>query len=263
MKFIQNMKPVYTNARSTLYKAQWNNNTVAVKYIPQRMCVMENIVTELEVLQTLQGLNHVVRYIDAIENEKDVYIIMEWINGMNLKEYVNQLEKPLTEQKVKELVYPLVETLYHCHEMNMIYGDVKPENIMIEPSGTVKLIDFGCTRKIGTVKDTYLGTPLYFAPEMFYQVCLPQYDTWGVGMIMYYLACGKHPFVKTPPVDMTSLKNMVHHTPLDFEDPVWSHWTEEGIYLLLQLLEKDSFKRLNMAAVYHHKWFDSVSRADV
>ena len=76
--------------------------------------------------------------------------------------------------------------------------------------------------------------------------------------MIYYLASGEHPFVRTPPTDMTDLKNMVYETPLQFDNRIWTEWTEEGIYLLLQLLEKDSFRRMNISALYNHKWFDSV-----
>lgn len=258
MNFIHNLKPVYTNSRSTLYKAQWNNNTVAVKYVPRRMCIMENVLTEVTVLQKLQGLKHVVRYIDVIENEKDIYIIMEWINGMNLKEYILQKEIALTEDSVREIVYPLMEILRVCCDMNLIYGDVKPENIMLEPSGQVKLIDFGCTRAIGSVYDTYLGTPLYFSPEMFYQVCLPQYDVWGLGLILYYLASTKHPFVSVTPYDMMHLKSMIMETPLMFEDDVWKNWSAEGKDLIMRMLEKDPLKRLTIHGVSQHVWFKNV-----
>lgn len=260
---ISNLQPVYSNQRSAIYRGMLKNNAVAVKHIPKRYCMTKDATyVEVNVMQQLQGSKHVVRYIDIIENEMDIYIVMEWIHGMNIREFVQQLEKPLNEQEVKEIVYPLVETLCKCNDMNMVYGDVKPDNIMIQPSRDIKLIDFGCTRKIGSVKNKYIGTPMYFSPEMFDQVFLPQYDVWGVGIIAYYLTTGNHPFVRTLPVDLTDLKNMIQHKPLRFDDAIWEEWTSEGKEFIQQLLEKDPFQRISISEAYKHEWFDSVPRLD-
>jgi serine/threonine protein kinase len=254
---IRNMQKIYISKRSTIYRGIWKNNPIAVKHIPKRYCKMiENIPNEVNVLQQLQNLHHVVRYIDTIENERDIFIIMEWINGMNLKDYVQSLDKPLSENTIKEIVKPLVGVIRTCNQLNMIYGDIKPENIMIEPFGKIKLIDFGCTRKIGSVKNSYIGTPLYFSPEMFNQVCLPEYDSWGIGIIIYYMASGKHPFVEHIPRDLEDLKYMICNNPLQFNDVIWNEWTEEGKEFIASLLEKDPFKRANIYHAYMNHWFD-------
>lgn len=253
-----NMTPVCKNGKSILYQATYKNNNVAVKYIPRRYAVVDEVNLEVKALQQLQGNRNVVRYIDMIEQEKDIFIIMEWVNGMNLKQYVQGLAKPLTEYQVRDIIFQIVNVLYYCNSMNYIYGDVKPDNIMIQPSGTVKLVDFGCTRNIGKLGRNYLGTPLYFSPEMFDQIALPQYDVWGLGIVMYYLASGEHPFIKEPPVDITDLKNKIMDTQLEFKSPVWKEWSDDGLYLLLQLLEKDPFKRPSINYVHHNNWFYEV-----
>lgn len=261
--YIKNIQPVYSNRRSVLYHGLLNNNPVAVKNVPKRYSmVIDNVFAEVNIMQQLQGSKNVVRYIDMIENDTDIYIVMEWINGMNIREFMQINNTPLSEQRIKEIIYPLAEILRMLNDMNMVYGDVKPDNIMIQPSGDIKLIDFGCTRKIGTVHNNYIGTPMYFSPEMYDQVFLPQYDVWGIGIIIYYLASGKHPFVRTLPIDMTDLRNMIQTKPLVFDDPIWEGWTNEGKDLIMELLEKDPFKRLDICSLCKHKWFDGISRAD-
>ena len=252
---ITKMRPMHQTIRSTLFYGMLKNREVAVKFIPKKYNMTERPYTETDVLKMLQKSKNVVKYIDTIENENNTYIVMEWIHGMNLKEYIKQLKKPLEEKQVRIMAKQLMDALLACNNANMIYGDVKLENIMIDPFGNIKLIDFGCTRMIGTVYNSYIGTPVYFSPEMFEQVFIPEYDVWGAGIIMYYLACGEHPFVDRKPYDLTDLKEMIYYSPMHFDHSAWKKWSKEGKDLIIGMLEKDHLKRMNIHNVIEDKWF--------
>lgn len=250
---------VFRSSKSTVYRAKWNNNTVAIKEIPRRFCVTDRVSLELSAMQKLQGCDNVVRLIDAAENEDNVYIIMEWISGLNSKDYIRFRERPLTESDVRNIVYQVATVLRSCNRLNLIYGDIKPENVMVENSGRVKLIDFGCTRTINSVKRCYMGTPAYFPPEMFDRVFIPQHDVWGLGMLAYYLACGGHPFVSGTPEDFDLLKRSVLDVPLRFAHAVWKEWSDEGKGLIADMLEKDPFRRTSIGEVCAHRWLETAT----
>lgn len=252
---------VFSCQKSALYRTEWRGNTVAIKHIPRPFCVMNSMGMSLEsiALQRLQMSPRVVKHFDTIYEEDDVFIIMEWIHGHNIKQYVEGLERPLTEQKVKFILCRIAEFLRTCNHYGYIYGDTKPENIMIQPSGTVKVLDFGCTRNIHTIINYYMGTPIYFSPEMFDKVLLPAYDVWGLGILAYYMACGSHPFINEPysSHNIESVRNAILDKSVSFHHPVWKEWSEDGKALILQMLEKDPCLRPTIHSIYHNLWHES------
>ncbi|QIG60208.1 putative CDPK-related kinase 5 [Dishui Lake large algae virus 1] len=256
---LSNSELIFKSSKSVVYRGTWKNNLVAIKQIPRRFCVMDQISLEVSAMQKLQEYENVVRFIDTVEYEDDIYIIMEWISGNNSKDYVKFREKPLTEQDVRNIIYQVASVLKNCNRLNLIYGDVKPENVMIERSGRVKLIDFGCTRPINSVRNCYMGTPIYFPPEMFDKIFVPQHDVWCLGLLAYYLACGEHPFITKYPGDFDALKKTIMNAPFGFQNPVWKDWSVEGKEIITGMLYKDPLVRLSIGDVYKHRWFDKAS----
>lgn len=234
---------------------------MAIKHIPRSFCVMNNMGMSLEsiALQKLQMSPRVVKHFETVYEEEDIFIIMEWVHGHNIKQYIEQQQRPLTEKKVKFILSRIAEFLKTCNQNGYIYGDIKPENIMIQPSGTIKVVDFGCTRNIHTVLNSYMGTPIYFPPEMFDKIFLPAYDVWGLGVLAYYLACGSHPFIREPysAHNLQTVRNAIFETSLDFRHPVWKEWSEDGKALIFQMLEKDPCIRPTIHSVYQDLWFDN------
>jgi serine/threonine protein kinase len=253
---------VFSCQKSILYRADWRGTTAAIKHIPRRYCVMNNMGMSMEsmALQQLQVSSRAVRHFQTVYEEDDVYIVMEWVHGQNIKEYMEGLDKPLTEQQVKYMLYRITEFLHTCNRQGLIYGDIKPENIIIQPTGSIRFVDFGCTRSIHSATKCYMGTPIYFPPEMFDKIFLPAYDVWGLGVLAYYLACGSHPFISGPysSHDIHTVRRAITETPLDLHHPIWKEWTEEGKAMVYQMLEKDPYMRPTIRNVYTHPWFDGA-----
>jgi serine/threonine protein kinase len=235
---------------------------VAIKHIPRRFCVIDSIGNSLEskALQLLQGYDNIPQHIDTFYEQDDVFIITEWIKGTNAKEYIERRRRPLSEHDVKNIVYQVANVLNICNQKFLIYGDTKAENVMIEPTGKVKMIDFGCTRTINSVKNCYMGTPIYFSPEMFDKIFIPEYDVWGLGILSYYLATGSHPFLDTfyySKEEFPIIKDTILKKEITFLHPIWKEWSQDGIHLIRDMLEKDPFKRPSISHIYKHSWFDN------
>ena len=266
-KILADSERVFCCTKSSIYRGVWNNRTVAIKHIPRRFCIMnkKGVSVESMALDMLQGCAHVIQYIDTIYEEEDIYIVMEWFNGLTLKDYIHARMRPIHENEVKNSIYKIARVLNNCNRMSLIYGDTKLENIMIDRIGNIKIIDFGCTRPINSVSNCYMGTPTYFSPEMFDKIFLPAYDVWGLGIITYYMACGSHPFIPSTYEnrDIAGIKSLIIGTPLTFGNPIWNEWSDVGKQFIEELLDKDPLKRANISHIYKHKWFDNVDITDI
>jgi serine/threonine protein kinase len=135
---------------------------------------------------------------DVIEEQPNVYIVMELVGARTLAEIV-EAEGPLPPPRAAQIGLELLAPLEEAHRAGIVHRDVKPSNIMVLPSGAVKLTDFG----IASVKDhpsitatgQVLGSPAYMAPERAKgQPSAPATDLWGLGATLYYAVEGRPPF---------------------------------------------------------------------
>ena len=134
---------------------------------------------------------------DVIESEDQYIIIEEYIEGMNLENYMmgESLPENIAVQFIRHICRALL--CLHSAEPMIIYRDLKPENIMITPQGHVKLIDFNISRRFqeGKNRDTrLLGTAEYAAPEQFgYFQTDHRTDIYALGVLFNYMLTGKFP----------------------------------------------------------------------
>jgi len=129
-------------------------------------------------------------------------LVMEFIEGQNLEEWLNQpVNQPIVQEQAIDWLKQLVEILAKVHEQNYFHRDIKPSNIMVRPDGQLVLIDFGTVRKL---TDTYIEKRQrqnvtriysfdYTAPEQLRGQACPQSDFFALGRIFIYLLTGKPP----------------------------------------------------------------------
>ncbi|HAD09911.1 MAG TPA: protein kinase [Porticoccaceae bacterium] len=145
--------------------------------------------------------NHVLKVIEQQRPRRFLYYVSEYIEGITLRSWMHDHpESDLNE--TREIIQQLSRGLLAFHKLEMIHQDLKPENVMIDNQGTVKIIDFGST-KIAGVEEissplerlTLLGTKNYTAPEyLLGHPCSPRSDIFSLGVISYEMLTGKLPF---------------------------------------------------------------------
>ncbi len=143
------------------------------------------------------------------------YLVMEYIDGQTLTQWMRDHPKPELSQ-VRNVIEQIARGLMAFHRLEMIHQDLRPENIMIDTTGTVKIIDFGATKVAGIAEIASqlarierLGTAQYAAPEYFLgEAGLPQSDLYSLAVITYQMLTGHFPYGTT--VAKTTSKTEQH-----------------------------------------------------
>ena len=169
---------------------------------------IERIKREIHILSILRHPN-IVQLYETITSENNIYIIMEYVEGKDLFQYIYSMQH-LTEYKSSQLFRQLISCLEYIHKLGIVHRDIKPENILLTKNKkNIKLVDFGLsnTYEEGELIKTACGSPCYAAPEMisgkeyegFYS------DLWSSGVVLYCMLVGKLPF------DDEDIKKLYHN----------------------------------------------------
>ncbi len=158
---------------------------------------------EAQVLQKIQHPN-IVRYIDSQDTGATIFLVIEYINGRNMRDYC--WNHPLDEQKAKEYTLQMLDALEYLHQRNIIHRDISPDNFMIRNS-TVTMIDLGTAREFyGFVNPnwTQVGKPWYTPSEQWKRgEAILQSDIYALGRTMIFLLTGSPPMCQSGTVPPT------------------------------------------------------------
>jgi len=145
---------------------------------------------------------HVVRVLDYGSDRDTHYLVMEYVPGRDLRHVLDE-DGALSWQEAVDIARQVALALNHAHQHGIVHRDVKPENIMLLPDGTVRVLDFGIARARTSPDITlsgFVGSPFYAAPE---QVMGRQVDTradlYSLGIVLYELLTGERPFQADTP----------------------------------------------------------------
>ncbi len=212
-----------TGGMSSVYLAEHvlMKRRVAIKVLPHRRVgessYLDRFYREAQAAAALKHPNIVMAH-DFGEEDGTYYLVMEYVQGQDLQEMVKQ-QGPLAPEKAAHYIYQAALGLQHAHESGMVHRDVKPGNLLVDASDTVKVLDLGLarfTQEEGGEQasltlehnETVLGTADYLAPEQ----CLNSHqvdhraDIYSLGCTLYYLLSGRPPFNEG-----TMAQRMVQH----------------------------------------------------
>lgn len=219
----------------------------------------------------------------SFQDEHYLYFLFDHVDGCDLMDAlaavatVKRFKNPqkMFAPKIKMLqgmpekmamyyVAVIVSALEYLHEKNIVYRDLKPENVLLGRDGSAKLGDFGFAKKLdkGSHTYTFCGTPGYVAPEV---VLARGYGTsvdwWGLGVLMYVLLTGQQPFSQVvngqPEEPLTVMKRIVDRS---WAVPFPMYLSESAVDIMSWFLERRSVKRLGNLRrkeedVREHAWF--------
>lgn len=192
----------------------------------------------------------------AFQDEYNLYLIMEFVNGGELFHHLKK-DGRFNEKRAKFYVAELTLALEYLHEQGVVYRDVKPENILIDAEGHIRLTDFGLSKagllEAGGRTESFCGTTEYLAPEVITEKSYGySVDWYSMGLVLFEMLSGYNPF-KTGQ-EQTFVEQM--NTILKTDIPMQSYFSPEATDLLTRLLVKEvrNFYNLYFCLAIQKNW---------
>eukprot|EP01087_Luapelamoeba_hula_P017488 TRINITY_DN5518_c0_g1_i1.p1 TRINITY_DN5518_c0_g1~~TRINITY_DN5518_c0_g1_i1.p1 ORF type:complete len:488 (+),score=56.49 TRINITY_DN5518_c0_g1_i1:105-1568(+) len=211
----------------------------------------EKIRREIQILKLFRHA-HIIRLYEVIETPTDIFMIMEYVSGGELFDYIVHNGK-LDESKARLFFQQIISGVDYCHQHRIVHRDLKPENLLLdEKCENVKIADFGLSNFMsdGDFLQTSCGSPNYAAPEVISGQLYagPEVDVWSCGVILYALVCARLPFDdKNIPNLFKKIRQGLYTIP--------SHVSAECRDLIDSTLVVDPMKRASMQQIKSHPWF--------
>ena len=196
------LEHIGSGGMADVYKARCHklNRYVAIKVLRREYCDNESFVRKFTVeAQSTAGLTHpnIVNIYDAGNEEGIHYIVMELAEGMTLKRYIRRYGR-LSARETVDFAIQIASGLQAAHEHHIIHRDIKPQNILVSDSGTIKVTDFGIARAAtgdDTISSSAMGSVRYLSPEQARGGYADERsDIYSLGITIYEMATGKVPF---------------------------------------------------------------------
>lgn len=252
---------------SVVYKALQKKTGIirCIKKISKKNFTIDILHAQHEV-QILQKLVHpnIVRIIEYYEDQKNLFIVTEYLEGGEL--FDKMLKKmSFSEFEARTIISQVISAILYLHQQNILHRDLKPQNIIFEYEDpaklNVKIIDFGTSRRI--FKNQKLsfktGTYSFMAPEVLTHKYDQKCDIWNVGVILFLLLSGRHPF---PGVSEEETLKKISTVEPHFHSEDWSDISSEAVDLIKQMLRKDPVQRPTAKELFQHPWFSKELRTD-
>ena len=195
---------VGTGGMSSVYRARDRQleRLVALKVLHERLGADDEHVSRFRhEARAVAQLSHpnVVTVIDRGEDGGRQFIVFEYVDGENLKQFCERTG-PLPVRRALEIAVTVADGLAYAHEHGVVHRDVKPQNVLLSRDGELKVTDFGIARSLDaesglTVTGTVLGTSSYLSPEQASGLRVtPAADVYSLGVVLYELLAGEVPF---------------------------------------------------------------------
>lgn len=211
-----------------------------VRYVPP-------VSVEIDVMLHLRGLPNIIQLFDVLVGPYDVHLVMEYADHGDLFQLVEKRGR--FDEKTSRAVFRSVLTaLHHAHSVKVVHRDIKLENILISMDGTAKLCDWGLSAFFCDDDDviTRCGTQPYMAPETLAgsRHHAPTVDVWAVGVVLYTMVTGHHPFDTTEEIS----KGLYAPPPV----------SSSLKHLFSRIFVLDPSRRITVDRILTHPWVSSV-----
>ena len=254
---------------------KYNNELYAMKSMRKDQIISEDIIDNILVERNilLEGQCEFLLTLSYFfQTPERLYFITPFIKGGDLYHRLKN-EGYIKEDQVKFYAAQIAVGIQHLHDLGIAYRDLKPENVLINDDGYIKLCDFGSSVKLrGTEKETmFAGSPEYASPEMItHEGHTFMCDWWSFGILLYELLYGNTPFFN---MDKERMYDLIVTGAISFpksltigEKNVNVKVSEDAKSLISKLLEKDPGTRLGrkgLAEIKKHPFFSSITFDDL
>jgi serine/threonine-protein kinase len=186
------------------------NHDVAIKFLKPEYHENAEFVTffkrEAKAVSRMSHHN-IVNLLDVGDDENGLYIVIEYVHGKTLKDIIKERGR-IQENLAAQIIIRILSALQHAHDAGIVHRDIKPQNILVDRNGYIKVSDFGIARMVGSQTelthandDTVMGSVHYFSPEQARgETATFSSDIYATGIVFYELLTGRLPFEGDTPV---------------------------------------------------------------
>ena len=224
---------------------------------------IQHIRNEKDILSSFKPDDFCLNIIGSMQDDEHLYMILEYLPGGELIKLLRR-ESPtapcIAEPETKFYLAEILLGLETLHDKNIIYRDLKPQNILIDSNGHAKLIDFGFSKRLKNAKSgktyTNCGTPGYLAPEVMLDVVGYNYkaDLWSFGILLCEMLGGFIPFDGSDAANPRAIMERCHSGHLSLPKNLASAARD----LVKQLLNPDPVQRWDCSQIKVHHFFKSI-----
>mmetsp|Transcript_27383 Transcript_27383/g.71828 ORF Transcript_27383/g.71828 Transcript_27383/m.71828 type:complete len:507 (-) Transcript_27383:150-1670(-) len=229
-------------------------HVVAVKILNREkvknLDMVGKIKREIQILKLFYH-PHIIKLYQVITSPSDIFLMMEYVSGGELFDYILQHGK-LEEKDARKFFQQIISGVDYCHRHMVVHRDLKPENLLLDSKNNVKIADFGLSNIMtdGNFLKTSCGSPNYAAPEVISGMLYagPEVDVWSCGVILYVLLCGKLPFDDDyVPYLFKKIRGGIFTIP--------DHVSGDATDLVTSMLRVDPLNRITIDGIREHPWF--------
>jgi len=225
---------------------------------------------EINVLSKVDHPN-IIRLYEIFEDERYISLIMEFCQGGELFQKINELaekDQSFSEKEAVKIFKQLMSAVSYCHSQGICHRDLKPENILFltkDPNSPIKIIDFGLSKIFGEIKPIMkgnkveknimslrVGTAYYMSPEVLQGNYDNKCDIWACGVILYIMLCGYPPFDGETENDILKA---ISKKKFFFPEEEWKSISDDAKDLIKHMI-CDPDKRYNAEMVLNHPWIE-------
>ena len=239
---------------------------VAIKIIKKKKAKpsdIELVRTEIDIMKLCHHPN-VVHLLDHFENAEYIFIVMEYIRGGRLTDYMKENKFNFTEKRCAELIYEIALGVKYLHKYGIIHRDLKPDNIMLTEAndrGHIKIMDFGLSKILGKKEKTSdgFGTLTFVSPEVLIRKPYnKEIDIWSIGVILYLMLSGDLPFDDKEDDEQKIAKSIVFKD-VEFPQEKFKNKSKEVIELIKRCLTKEPKERIKIDEIIKSDWIKANS----
>lgn len=239
---------------------------VAIKVINKEMLNSFTVGLLKSEAEHLASLNHpnIVHFIDYhVDEEGNVYLVMEYAPGISLDKYVKTVTGLIVEDRIAPIFEPILDAVEYAHSKHLLHRDIKPQNIIIGEDGTPKILDFGISQILhgdddNNEDDFAAGTPSYMSPEQVRNERLDERsDVYSLGVMLHQLLTGVAPY-DTTTLSEQEIEQLIVSEPLPPMRSYYKYISDRIQKVVDKATAKDKEKRYRSCADFKRAFHNAI-----